>query len=291
MPAVSSERKRGIIVCADDFGISPGVSRAIAELIANGRITATGCMTVMPSWRDDGRLLKSLGSAADIGLHFTLTDQSPLGRMPRTAPHDRFPSVATLVRNAIAGRLDRPEIRDELRRQIAAFEQHLGRPPDFIDGHHHIHQLPIIRSAVVEELVARRSGPIPYLRICRTPLSTLLARRVAAGRAFLIGLPGARLRRLAMRAGVPTISSFSGIYDLSDSWPYRDLMQRFLIGLEDNGLLMCHPGHVDEQLRAVDTLTDRRAHEFAYFNGPDYLEDLVEAGVELSRFRPRPTRT
>ena len=37
---------RRIVLCADDYGIAPGVSAAIRDLVARGRINATSAMTV-----------------------------------------------------------------------------------------------------------------------------------------------------------------------------------------------------------------------------------------------------
>jgi len=285
MPVPSDSRNRRVIVCADDFGIAPGVDRAIVQLIGQGRITAASCMTAMPSWRADAALLRPLEKSADLGLHFTLTDQRPLGAMPRTAPGGRLPPLPSLVRAALFRRLDADEIRGEFRRQVSEFERGLGRPPDFIDGHQHVHQLPVIRAVVIDELAGWRGSPVPYLRICHAPLAVLLARRVAVIRAFLLGLDGPRLRAMAARHGIPAISGFSGVYDLSCRRPYRDLLKRFLIGLGDNGLLMCHPGLVDAELRAADSLTGRREDEWAYFSGPDCPKDFATAGIEPARFK------
>ena len=280
-----AQPKRSVIICADDFGISAGVNRAIAELIGMGRVTATGCMTVMPSWSRDCGLLGPLGGVADIGLHLTLTDQRPLGAMPSIAPEGRFPSLGGLVAAALSGRLDRSEVGDELRRQIDAFAQRLGRLPDFIDGHHHVHQFPVIRSILLGELSHWRGGPTPYLRICHTPLATVLARRTAVGRALAIGFFGAPLRSAARRLGIPTITGFGGVYDFADGKPYSGRMKQFCLGLKDNGLVMCHPGIVEDDLRTIDRLTDPREVEYAYFASAEYIEELSDIGVTPSRYR------
>ena len=45
---------RRIWLCADDYGISPGVNRAIRDLIENSRLNATSVMVVGPAiGRDD----------------------------------------------------------------------------------------------------------------------------------------------------------------------------------------------------------------------------------------------
>ena len=42
--------ERRIILCADDYGISPAVSAAIRDLIARGRINATSVMVAAPKF-------------------------------------------------------------------------------------------------------------------------------------------------------------------------------------------------------------------------------------------------
>jgi predicted glycoside hydrolase/deacetylase ChbG (UPF0249 family) len=66
--------ERRIILCADDYGISPAVSNAIRELIGRRRINATSVMVVAPSFNQDeaDTLLKAAGQCP-IGLHVTLT--------------------------------------------------------------------------------------------------------------------------------------------------------------------------------------------------------------------------
>ena len=40
---------RQIWLCADDYGLSPGVNRAIRDLIERGRLNATSAMMVGPA--------------------------------------------------------------------------------------------------------------------------------------------------------------------------------------------------------------------------------------------------
>src|SRR5215831_16523463 len=64
-------------LCADDYGIAPGVNTAIRDLIMRGRLNATSVMVVAPSFtRAEARSLAILNSGvprAAIGLHLTLT--------------------------------------------------------------------------------------------------------------------------------------------------------------------------------------------------------------------------
>ena len=81
---------RKIVLCADDFGLTDGVSRGILELAEAGRISATGAMTNMPGWRRSAQALKPLVGRIGIGLHLNLTVGAPIGPMPVLARGGTF---------------------------------------------------------------------------------------------------------------------------------------------------------------------------------------------------------
>src|SRR4051794_20452051 len=85
------------VLCADDYGLSPGISSAIRDLIARGRLSAPSCMTMSPFWPDHASWLKPYADQVDVGLHLTLTAPPPLGSMPRTAPDGRLPPLPVLM--------------------------------------------------------------------------------------------------------------------------------------------------------------------------------------------------
>jgi predicted glycoside hydrolase/deacetylase ChbG (UPF0249 family) len=74
--------RRRIILCADDYGISPAVSGAIRDLLARARINATSVMMAAPSMNAaEAAALVAVASGAAIGLHLTLTAPfEPLSR-------------------------------------------------------------------------------------------------------------------------------------------------------------------------------------------------------------------
>lgn len=276
-----------ILLCADDYGLAPGVNAAIRDLIAQGRLTATSVMSLCPFWAEGAAPLRELSGKADVGLHLTLTDQPPLGPMPTLARDGRLPSLGRLMALAYAGRLDKGEIRDELARQLDAFAAAWGGPPAYIDGHQHVHQLPTVRDAVVDALAAL---PGAYVRLCAEPVSAVVRRGVAVPKTLLIGGLGGGLARLARARGVPSNDRFAGVYDFATATPFADLMPRFL---DDAGpdakpggrrLIMVHPGIPDEALRRVDSLVEPRRAEYDYLKGPAFAELLERRGVRLARF-------
>ena len=92
-------------------------------------------------------------------------------------------------------------------------------------------------------------------------------------------------RRRAAALGLATNPAFAGVYDLDPDTDFAALFPRFLEGLPENGLVMCHPGHVDAELRRLDPLTDLRETEYRYFAGDAFPRALAAAGVELASLR------
>lgn len=271
-----------VAVCADDYGIAPGTSRGIRELLAAGRLSGTSCLVLSPHFRDEAPALRALGADADIGLHLAFTDLAPLGSMPRLAPGGRLPGVRAVILTAYRGRLDAAEIGQEIDRQFDAFEQAMGRPPDYVDGHQHVHQLPVIRDALLDRLRAR--APQAALRVCDERLGAIFRRAVAPLRAMAIAVLGRGLRRRADAAGIAGNRHFAGVRDFDEPVPYRALFRRFVFEPQPGLAIMCHPGHPDDALRALDPVVATRAEELAYFAGDDYPADLAEAGLRLVRF-------
>ena len=279
--------RQTIVLCADDYGMSDGVSAAIEELIVCKRLSATGAMTALPAWRRCGARLRQLVAEhpADVGLHFTLTDQRPLTRAASLAVDGRLHSGWRLMRSAFARTLLLDEVREELCAQLDAFEDVWGAPPDFIDGHQHIHLLPGVRTVVIEEMARRYKGTGIWLRSCHEPVAQIRARGIGFTRALAIGSLGLGLESHAARFGIPTNDSFRGIYDFTERPAYAEVFRRSLTGPGNRILFHCHPGHVDDELRALDPLQEPREREFAYLASPECGEALEAAGMRLGRFR------
>lgn len=275
-----------VLICADDYGLAPGVNTAIRELIALGRVTATSVMSLCPYWEPEAAKLRAVADHADVGLHFTLTDQRPLGPMPQLAPEGRLPPLNRLMLTAYRGLLNEAEIRAELTRQINAFTAAWGGPPAYIDGHQHIHQLPVVRDAVVDAVAGI---PGAYVRRCVEPVAAVLARRVAVPKTLLIGALGIGLSRTLKARSIPANDRFAGVYDFATPEPFSALMPRFLAGFRrgsaGRNLMMVHPGLPDEALRQVDSLVEPRQAEYEYLRGASFAALLEREGVRPVRFR------
>jgi predicted glycoside hydrolase/deacetylase ChbG (UPF0249 family) len=279
-PPVSAKFRR-IWLCADDYGISHSVNTAIRDLVLKGRINATSAMVVAPTFQRSEALSLAILNAGTqrvaIGLHITLTAPfQPLSEGYGPLRKGTFLPLKSTLRAAML-RLLRPEkIAVEVAAQIRAFEVAFGKLPDFIDGHQHVHLFPQIRDAVLN--VAKDRAPHAWLRQCgRAPSKE----RSGDRKAWLLDYLSRSFRRRAKRLGLQVNSAFAGTYDFNSNPDFPALFPAFLDGVPDGGVVMCHPGFVDDELRRLDPLTTLREAEYNYFAGDAFPGVLSAKGVTL----------
>lgn len=220
---------RRIQVCADDFGFDAAVSQGILDCIAAGRVQAAGCMVLAPDWPRWAPALRELRAQADCGLHFDVNEFS------EAAPGR---SLSGWILAAYRGGIDAEQARIWVARQLDAFERAMQGAPNYLDGHQHVHQLPVLREAVCAEL-QRRYGHACALR------STATLHWRGFKPAVIQALGSGALRRLARAAGLRMNRDFAGVYDFGAAPDYARRAQEWLggpSGLVDGGLLMTHPG-------------------------------------------------
>ena len=272
---------RRIWLCADDYGIAPGVNAAIRDLIGRKRINATSVMVSAPSF--DREAIDALAAVtterqAAIGLHVTLTAPfSPLIRSFSPLRRSVFLPLGRMLVKALLRQLDRTSLASEVEAQFAAFERAFGRPPDFIDGHQHVQLFPQVRDAVLAATKAR--APDAWVRQCASVRSWPVLSGDPKG--LLINALSRDFRERAATLGIPTNPAFAGTYSYQPGADFGALFLRFIKGLPDGGLIMCHPGTVDEKLRALDPLTQVREREYGYLVSEQFREMLAAAEVEL----------
>ncbi len=274
---------RRIWLCADDYGLSPGVNRAIRELIERGRLNATSVMVVGPSiGRDEVSALRAAAASSPrcaIGLHVTVTAPfRPLTMHFQPLDGGMFLAFPKLLRAGLLRRLDPEIIHAELMVQFAAFSELFGRAPDFVDGHQHAQLFPQMRDAFLTAV--KEAAPNAWVRQCGR--NQPLARRLATPKALVLDILSTQFRDRASRCNIAFNPGFAGAYDFSRQPDFAALMRQFLDGLPEDGVVMCHPGFVDETLIGLDPLTIQREREYAFLAGEQFPYLLVENKVALS---------
>jgi predicted glycoside hydrolase/deacetylase ChbG (UPF0249 family) len=280
MPA----RKR-IVLCADDYALSEGVSRGILELLGAGRLSATSAMTNMPGWRSLALELTPFRGIRGIGLHLNLTTGQPLATMPVLCRGGGFPRLQEVIQRALTARLPEHEIREEVRHQLDAFIEAMGQAPDFVDGHQHVHALPGIRQILLSALSQRGLAPEIWLRDPSDGVVPIIRRDVGANKALLVKALATGFRSAASVAGFTINDGFSGFSPLDPRVPAARVITRAFTNLGPRPVIMCHPGYADPALRALDSAVESRPAELAYLASEAFGEFMAERGFELV---PRP---
>jgi len=142
---------RRLIVNADDFGLTQGVSEGILAAHRHGIVTST--TVLVTSLIDRELVARARESVLGIGLHVNVTLGRPLTRGASLVDADgRF------VRDArrAAARAKAADVDAEIRAQVERFVDLMKRLPTHLDTHHHVGLLSPVRESVLG--VARRLG-------------------------------------------------------------------------------------------------------------------------------------
>ena len=266
--------ERRLIVNGDDFGLSPAVNAGMVELARLGALTSASLLVTMPGAEESLALAHAVG--LDAGVHLNICVGRPLSppdRVPTLLDRTgHFPSAGAVAWRYLTGRLRMEEVEREwsaqIERALAA-----GIRPSHLDSHCHLHLYPRL-FALIQRL-ARRHG-------------IRGVRGAAAG--FILqppGLPGARLTlgRTRSRTGLYHPDHWSVLTvqgRARASGPLDTLLRALPPGATE---LICHPGHVDDALRARDPLSDPREDEWRLLARPHFRDALRREGIGLTSWR------
>jgi predicted glycoside hydrolase/deacetylase ChbG (UPF0249 family) len=260
-PAGCESRARGggraphaLIVNADDFGLTPGVSRGILEAQARGIVTSTTLLVNRPL---DPSLLEALrGSGLGVGLHVNLTLGAPVSPLERV--RSLVDESGAFLRDAReqAARAKPDEARLEIGNQIEAFRRLLGRFPTHLDSHHHVGRHEPLLGLMLF-----------FARALRVPLRA----------------QDAEVRARARREGLRTPDHFAGESGPEPCWTAERLLEhleRLPPGITE---FMTHPGYYDEAL-AYSRYGRQRETELAGLTDPRAREAVARQGIRLIHF-------
>jgi predicted glycoside hydrolase/deacetylase ChbG (UPF0249 family) len=262
------------ILNADDFAMTRGVSDGLVALAEAGRLSATSAIVNTPHWPTVAGEIMALRDRIAVGLHLNLTFGAPLGPMPRLAPDSAFPDHKVVVGRGLSRGLNRVELAGEISRQLDRFQEFAGFPPDFVDGHHHVHVLPDVRDALIEELAKRHPDGGPLLRDPADRPARIFRRRYAASKALGVALLAAGFADRARAANFAVNDGFTG-YSGYGPVPFAREFETFLIEPGARPMIMCHPGLPDDELGVADSIAARRLEEHAFIATRPGLPEIL----------------
>jgi chitin disaccharide deacetylase len=248
-----------LIINADDFGLTPGINRAIAELHQAGALTSTTLMATGPAF-DDAVAIALTNLTLGVGCHIVLTDGVPVSApesIPTLICPDRKtfrPSLLDFVQALLRGKISPHDIHREASAQIEKL-QLAGIQITHLDTHKHTHLFP----AVLHPLL--RLAEQHSIRAIRHPFEQSWSLALGHGNRIrrlqvklLGGLKTSFERQPQIRnAHVLTTDGTIGISATGNL--YSQTLHEILYAIPAEGVfeLCCHPGYNDSDLDRIAT--------------------------------------
>jgi predicted glycoside hydrolase/deacetylase ChbG (UPF0249 family) len=248
-----------LIINADDFGLTPGINRAIAELHQARVLTSTTLMATGPAL-DDAVAIARANPTLGVGCHIVLTDgvpASPPQSIPTLLGPDGKtfrPSLIDFIQALLRGKIREEEIEREALAQIEKL-QRAGIHVTHLDSHKHTHLFP----AVIRPLL-RIAGRCS-IRAIRQPFEQSWSLSLGHGN---------RTRRLQVKLLSQLKTSFERQPQIRDARVlttdgtigisatgnlYSETLHEILHAMPAEGTfeLCCHPGYNDSDLDRITT--------------------------------------
>lgn len=283
---------RRLIINADDFGLTHGVNRAIAEAHQHGVVTSATLMANGAAFEDAARIARS-APRLGVGCHVLLVDGSPILESAQvssllTSPDGKQfgTGIAKFSLRALSGRLESSQVEAEVTAQIRKL-QSAGIAVSHLDSHKHTHMFPSVFRPLLH--AARECG----VRAVRNPFDVIRI-SLAAGRPGLWKRYGEvkllrnlanQFRKATQEAGVITPDGTLGI---AVTGALDDRLFRLIIEKLPEGTweFVSHPGYDDAELDGVQTrLRESREQELLVLKSPQTRDLLARSGIELISYR------
>ena len=288
---------RTLIVNADDFGLTGGVNRAIAETHSAGTVTSATLMASGGAF-DDAVERARAAPTLSVGCHVVLVDGVPESEPDavdtllaiRSAEPDKFHSRLTAVAaRAVSGGFDPDQLVEEITAQIRKV-QSAGLQVTHLDTHKHTHVFPEILRALLR---AARICGVPAIRNPFVPVAAVSASQFAGkpglwkryGQVRMLRSFAGQFREKVRRAGLATPDGIIGVVE-TGSFDVSLLRQALANLPEGTWELVCHPGYDDADLRAARTrLVESRDQERRLLMSGELRTFLDEQKIRLISYR------
>jgi predicted glycoside hydrolase/deacetylase ChbG (UPF0249 family) len=268
-----------LIVNADDYGHTPGVSAGIRESHLHGIVTSTTAMMNMPGV--EAALREALQECPRLGLgvHLVLTTGAPV--LPVSQVHSLitdeggFAHASDLIDQLSS--FDPKEVQAEWRAQVDRFISITGRTPDHLDSHHHVSFVNPDLFQVMLELAQTYTCAIRF-PTGETAVELLGEFPMESARERL-----ERYRRLVDQYQPRHPEHFvSSFYDANASRAaLLNMLENLRVGTTE---IMCHPGYADEGLIGKSDYMIQRESELSILTDHEIMEFVKEKNIELIKF-------
>lgn len=257
----------GLIINADDFGLTPGVNQSILDL-HRGRALTSATLMANAGHTTAAVAAAALHPALGVGCHVVLVDGKPAlpaSSIPALALSSGSfrPTLGAFVRDLLRGAVPEAEIEMEAIAQIRHL-QASGVRVTHLDTHKHTHMFPRVLRPLLRAAARCGVGAI------RNPFEPDWALRATTHAPIMRRLQVRLLQtrrqdflRLTHAAGIATTSGAIGVLATGtlNAAAVQSLLAAMPAGTWE---LVCHPGYIDQNLNHVQTrLRESRAIEHA----------------------------
>ncbi len=286
-----------LIVNADDFGMSRGITDGIISAHRYGFLTSASLMANMPAAEYAiARACEFPGLG--VGVHLNICSGRPL--LPPAEVRSlvdasgRFHPPHAMARRLCTGRARPREILAEFGAQIRWLKGR-GVVPTHADSHHHMHLYP---AAIVPFVRALKFAGIAC---ARAPRCTVWAGGAGLSLADRAGGPheGVLSRRLLVRAyrAVVQLGAFRGLrmpcarlsfhsrdrHDLkAQGEQWRTALMNPQAGVFE---LTCHPGLFEPGFSESDRICTQRVKELEWLTSSEMRSAIESSGIQLITYR------
>ena len=273
---------RRLIMKADDFGRTPGVSSGIRYAHQNGIVTSTSALMTRAGIADDLKLAQEECPLLEIGVHLIITSG------PSLLPYEQIPSLT----GGTPGFRGLEELTEDLSNivleqvmaewtaQVERYVNITGKAPGHLDSHHHFSYF---REDLFEGMVILAAEYQCPIRLQVPPPGC----RIGGIPEHLLPEMFEYVPRLTAQYGIDSPDYFyDGWYDENATLPeLKHALAAFPMGSTTE--IMCHPGYADAGLLdAVEgsVYCSQRESEIKILTDPALKAFIAEQKIELINF-------
>ncbi len=245
-----------LIVNADDCNLTAGVTSAILDCHDHGILSSTTWMANLPAKPGDVRKIlarKKLG----VGIHLNLTMGAPVLNPVKisslVSEEGRFRRVQQQLSKLPAA----ADVCAEYKAQIERFSKIFGRRPTHLDTHHQVHDHPFFLTVLIQ------TADFFDLPIRRSKLFD---------------------DKISFDFHAQSPDSVLGDLNPAGYWRREALLGTLQALKEGTHEIMCHPGKVDQDLKALSSFTHGRDDEWRLFRQGGLRAVLTRLGIELTHY-------
>jgi hopanoid biosynthesis associated protein HpnK len=287
---------RRLIINADDFGLTSGVNRAIADSHRKGLVTSSTLMANSQAFAEAASLAAA-NSNLSVGCHVVLVDGPPISSPEKIPTLLQRNGSSRQLRNSLIsfawaaqrGRVREAEISTEIAAQIGKI-QASGIAVSHVDSHKHTHIFPAIFKPLLA--VAKECG-VRAVRNPFGPLKTLayahLMRRPKLWTRYTeVGILRHFAEEFKKQVAAHSMITPDGSFGIVVTGALTQELFDAVMGCIPEGTweFVCHPGYNDADLEKISTrLRSSRDVELQILTSEASRATLQKHGIELISYR------